>query len=292
MARASDQAAGLRRLLAVPACRVVTLLSAVEPDERDTLVINLAASLAHFGQSVVLMDGSNAQGRIAKRLGVRSQCTLMDVAADACTLASAIHSPMKGLGFIDMSRGQRIRGAEKRLEMAVEQLTSHCDVLLVTTELNAEHRLPIEALASGDLVVQVSRRRNAITSGYGAIKGLSRLTGRRSFGVLVTGTPENEARTLYANMAEVASRFLAISLDFVGSIPHDDFASRACELRRPVIEAFPLAEASTALRRIAEAIVQTVDRRVGDTQEGESTPVSRTKSENRTFHVHDHGQGR
>lgn len=274
MASGSDQAAGLRRLLAVPACRIVTLLSAVEPDERETLVISLAASLAHFGQRVVLLDASNCQGRIAKRLGATSEHTLLDVAAETGTLSRALRAPMQGLQFIELSRGRRIgSAAEKRIEALLEQIMGQCDVMLITTELDARQRLPMDGLASGEILVQVSRRRNAITSGYCAIKSLTRVTGRRSFGVLVTGTPENEAKALHANMAEAASRFLAVSLGFVGSVPPDDSARRACDMRRSIIEVFPLAEASTAMRRISEAIVQSADCNPQDPQHSTGIPL-------------------
>lgn len=241
------------------------------------------------------MDGSNAQRRIGERLGVASGHTLMDVASEACVLSDAISSssPMRGVGFIDMSRGQRISSAAgRRLERAVEQLTSQCDVLLVTAEPRQDHRLPIDALAAGDVVVQVSRRRSAITAGYGAIKGMSGLTGRRVFGVLITGTPEDEAATLYENMAGVASRFLGISLNFIGSVPPDDCTSRARALGRSVVEAFPLAKASAALRRIAEAIVHASHRNPCDASALDGLHPGVVKPQNRPPHVHSDGQGR
>jgi flagellar biosynthesis protein FlhG len=167
---------------------------------------------------------------------------------------------MQGLQFVELSRGRRIgNDAEKRVAALLEQISGQCDVLLITSELDARQRLPMNALAAGEIFVQVSRRPNAITSGYSAIKSLTRVTGRRSFGVLVTDTPENEAKALHANMAEAASRFLAVSLGFVGSIPPDDSVRRACDMKRSVIEVFPLAEAANALRRISEAIVQAAD---------------------------------
>lgn len=260
MGSGSDQAAGLRRLLAAPGCRTITLLSAVEADERDMLVINLAASLAHFGQRVVLLDASHCQGRIARRLGATTEHTLLDVATEVCELSSTLQAPRQGLQFLELSRGRRIGvDAEKRIEALLDQVMGQCDVLLTAAELDQKQRLPVGALASGEILVQVSRRPNAITAGYSAIKSLTRVTGRRSFGVLITDTPEADAKTLHANMAEAASRFLAVSLGFVGSIPPDDSVRRACDMKRSVIELFPLAEASAALRRISEAIVQASD---------------------------------
>jgi flagellar biosynthesis protein FlhG len=265
----------------------------VDLDERDALLVNLAGSLAHFGQKVILMDGSNARPRLAERLGVAAGPTMLDVASETCALSCAIHSPMPGFGLIDISRGQRISSADgKRLERTVDQLTSQCDVLLVAAEPSASHRLPIDALAAGDVVVQVSKRRSAITAGYGAIKGISGLTGRRAFGLVITGTPDEEATTLYENMARVASRFLAISLNFIGSVPPDDCIARARSIGRPVVEAFPLAKASAALRRIADEIAHAADRKLCDPSTPDGLQLSVVTPQNRPPNVHTDGQGR
>jgi flagellar biosynthesis protein FlhG len=263
----SDQAAGLRRLLAVPSCRIVTLLSVLDQDERAALVANLAASLARLGQNVVLVDGSYCHARIAERLGLKLAPTLLDVAAGTCALSDVIQLSTQRLGFIDMARGQRISsGMGKRVESLLDQLTSQFDVMLVTTEPSADHRLPVDALAAGNVVVHASKRRSTITSGYAAIKGLSGLTGRRVFGVLMTGTREDEAKALFENMARVASRHLAISLEFVGAVPPDDCLNRASAIGRAVVDAFPLAQSSAGLRRIAEAILRAPSRDQGDAE--------------------------
>jgi len=72
-----------------------------------------------------------------------------------------------------------------------------------------------------------------------------------SFGVLVTGASEEEAHLVYENMARTASRYLAIQLNSMGSVPADEHLNRAAHLGRSVIDAFPLAGASVAFRRLA-----------------------------------------
>jgi flagellar biosynthesis protein FlhG len=47
---------------------------------------------------------------------------------------------------------------------------------------------------------------------------------------------------------------MQIELEFFGSIPADDHLSRAAKLGRSVIDAFPLASASTAFKQIAQRL--------------------------------------
>ena len=253
---ACDQAYGLRRLLASPRCRVLTFLSAGDQEARDSVLINLGASLARSGKDVVLVNACRTPGAIAARLGASAGQTLLNVARNECDLGDAIHRTIQGFGYVDMSRVRRL-GAEDvgRLEHAFAILTGSCDVVLVSTELNAHHQLPIDAFAAGDLVVQLSTSRKSIAAAYGLIKAMSSISGRRPFGVLLTGASEVEADMVYRNMAQAARRYLAIKLECLGSVPADDCVARASGMGRTVVDAFPLAKASAAFRRLAEAVV-------------------------------------
>jgi flagellar biosynthesis protein FlhG len=253
---ASDQAEGLRRLLGGPRRRVVTLLSACEEEARDAVMINLGASLARAGQDVVLVDACGTPGAIVAHRGSSAGRSLLDVAWNKCSLAEAIHRAHQGFGYVAMAREKR-PGVEdlRRLEQAFGLLIDTCDVVLACTELNARNQLPIDGLARGDLIVLLSSSRKSIAAAYGLIKRLSSITGKRPFGVLVTGASEAEAGMVYKNMAQAARRYLALTLNCIGSVPADDCVARASALGRAVVDAFPLATASAAFRRLAEALV-------------------------------------
>jgi flagellar biosynthesis protein FlhG len=253
----SDQAEGLRRLFSGPRCRVLTLLSASDREERDSVLMNLGASLARSGQDVVLVDACRKPCGISAGLGRGSAQTLLDVARNKCSLADAIHQAGQGFGYADTTRAGRLSAEDaRRLEQTFVALTNGLDVVLVSTELNDKHNLPIDAFAAGDLIVQLSTRRKSIADAYGLIKHLSGTTGKRPFGVLVTGASEVEARAVYQNMAKAARKYLAVTLKCLGSVPADDCVARASGLGRPVVDAFPLAKASVAFRRLAEALAQ------------------------------------
>jgi flagellar biosynthesis protein FlhG len=57
-------------------------------------------------------------------------------------------------------------------------------------------------------------------------------------------------------MAQVASRHLQVHLEYLGHIPVDEKLKRATQLCRPVTEAFPAAQASYAMREIAQGLLR------------------------------------
>lgn len=100
--------------------------------------------------------------------------------------------------------------------------------------------------------MQVSVNPASIKAAYGLIKRVSNRMGRRSYGLLVSGATEKQARLVYSNMAQAASRYLAVPLHFVGYVPEDEHLRKAAHLGRSVIDAFPKAGASLAFSRLAE----------------------------------------
>lgn len=252
-----DQAEGLRRMLAGPKPRIVTFLSVLPDEEKSAMLVNLGASLVQAGSDVLLVDARATTSGVAARLGGSGGASLLDVARQRRAPDEVIRSMPQGFGLVTLARGMTPSETQnpdeyQRLASAFGALATQAGVVLVDGELDAQDSFPIAALAGGEIVVQVSTSQASITSAYTLIKRLNARLGRRPFGVLVTGADEAAAQRVYQNLAQTASRYLAIQLNSMGSVPADEYLNRAAHLGRPVVEAFPLAGASVAFRRLAE----------------------------------------
>ena len=51
----------------------------------------------------------------------------------------------------------------------------------------------------------------------------------------------------------MTSRFLDVTLEYVGEIPHDDCVRTAVRAQRPVLDVFPSSHAGRAFRKLAAA---------------------------------------
>lgn len=221
------------------------------------MLVNLAASLVQAGSKVLVLDACLHTQGLASRLGAESGATLQQVAAQERALDEVVQAMPQGFGLATLIRGaqravpldaQRVQ----RLSNVYELLARQADIIVVDAELGKEDLFPLPALANSDVVVQVSAKPESITTAYSIIKRLNGELGRRPCGVLVTGASDREAQVVYQNMAQAASRYLAVKLSSMGSVPADEHLTRAARLGRAVVDAFPLAGASVAFRRLAE----------------------------------------
>jgi flagellar biosynthesis protein FlhG len=257
-----DQAEGLRRMLSGPKPRIVTFLSATPSDDKGAMLVNLGASLAQSGNDVMIVDACERDYGVARRLGVDRGPGLLQVARQECALNQVIHPVPQGFSVTSMMPGAQadLMGANeaRRLAKTFDVLVKQAgSIVMVDGEFSEEGGFPVPIMASSEIVVQVSTSATSITNAYALIKRLSQHLGRRPFGILVTGATEAEAKVVYDNMSSAATRYLAVTLTSMGSVPADEYLHRAARLGRAVVDAFPLAGASVAFRRLAGRFART-----------------------------------
>ena len=252
-----DQAEGLRRMLAGSRPRIYTFLSATSGEEKGAMLVNLAATLVQAGSDVLVLDACTESRGISSQLNMATGATVQQVASQERALDEIVQPMPQGFGIATlMDSSQRSASMEaqqtQRLSNVFDLLAGQTDIIVVDAELGkGEDLFPLPALASSEIVVQVSTSPESITAAYSIIKRLNGELGRRPCGVLVTGASEKEAQVVYQNMAKAASRYLAVKLSSMGSVPADEHLTRAARLGRAVVDAFPLAGASVAFRRLA-----------------------------------------
>ena len=251
-----DQAEGLRRMLAGSRPRIFTFVSTTTGEDKSAMLANLGASLVAAGRSVLLLDASVGTRGAASYLDLPQVVTLLHVARREYDLDNAIcHAPqgfsVATLGRSSLTAAMRNRVQAARLSSALDILAGRFDVMMVDAELDAQDNFPLPAIAEGEIVVQVTDSAASIKAAYAVIKRIGAQHGRRPFSLLVTGTSEQRAQVIYANMARAASRYLAVPLHSIGHVPADECVVRAARQGRTVVDAFPRAGAAVAFRRLA-----------------------------------------
>jgi flagellar biosynthesis protein FlhG len=96
----------------------------------------------------------------------------------------------------------------------------------------------------------------SITSAYACVKRLHYAHAIQQFRVLINGAATaGDAQSVFQNLSEVASRYLAVSLAPAGAVALDARVGSAQKLQRSVVDAFPGAAAAVDFRRVAAELL-------------------------------------
>ncbi len=258
----NDQAAGLRRIMAAPKPRVVSIISAssISPSstqDQPRMMTNLAASIRSQGSEVLIMHASHTSRGASYEMDQLP--TLFDVANETATLSDAIKNTSHGLSVAKLLHENQVKipldnDAGVVLNGIFDELSRQYEIVLVDATLNNAQLLPLKTLNESEILIQLTRDPESIKNAYTLIKQICSQLGRRSFGIIVDDATEAQAKVVFKNISEVARRFMQIELEFFGAIPNDVHLSKAAKLGRSVVDAFPMAAASTALKQIAQRL--------------------------------------
>lgn len=249
-----DQAAGLRRIMAAPAPRIISIISAAATHDKSRLMTNLAASISDQGNKTLVVHASKESSE--SFYGINTLPTLMDTGHKKIPLHKAIHLSQHGFSIAKMMQKSQLdqmlnHSMSEYLTGLFNQLAHQYEILLVDASLNKAHLLPISLLNDGEIIIQLTREPESIKDAYAMIKNIYSQIGRRHFGIIVDNATEQQAKVVFNNISSVAKRYMRVELEFFGAIPKDDHLSRASQLGRSVVEAFPLATASNAFKKMA-----------------------------------------
>jgi len=246
----SDQAEGLRRMLARSGSRVIAVTGGSSGAGCTTTVVNLAAALAQQGKDVLVIDECLGEKSVSAMLGgVRGAGNFAAVMRGEMTLddAAARHA----LGFSVLAASRPNREGHTAAEFGVV-LRGSADVVLIDAQLDPQGYLSALAKQAHDVMIVTRMAAQAITDAYACVKRLHYAHAIAQFRVLVNYVQSvNDAHTAFANLAGVAGRYLTVALEDAGCIAADARMARALELSRCVVDAFPSTPAARDYRHLA-----------------------------------------
>ncbi|GAB1235306.1 hypothetical protein UT5_17010 [Ferrigenium sp. UT5] len=250
----------MRALLTRSRARVITVLGARDGLGATSLVTNLAAIFARIGKQVLVLDENLSPANVAQTLGLRARYDLLQAARGDKTWHDVLLQDDAGVALLPLARAM-----EKLPQLAVAERTRLLESLLAATAgrdvvLVDAARVGASLCAglSGDepLLLVLNPTASGITESYALLKQMAQQNGRQAFAIVVNRvTGEREALTVFDNMARVAHHHLQVRLDYLGYIPLDEKLKRATQLRRPVVDSFPAAASSLALREVAQGLL-------------------------------------
>ncbi|CAH2899980.1 MAG: Flagellar synthesis regulator FleN [uncultured Paraburkholderia sp.] len=246
----SDQAEGLRRLLARSGSRVIAVTGGSLGAGCTATVMNLAVALAQQGKDVLVIDECVGDKSVSAMLGsVRGAGNFAAVMRGEMTLDEAALRHALGFSVLAASRAHRESYSAAQFSVV---LRGSADIVLIDAQLDQQGHLSALAMQAHDVMIVTRMAAQAITDAYACMKRLHYAHAIAQFRVLVNHVQSVEdARTAFANLAGVAGRYLAVALEDAGCIAADARMARAEELSRCVVDAFPSTPAARDFRHLA-----------------------------------------
>lgn len=227
---------------------------------KTTVSVNLALAMIQAGQRTLLLDTDLGLANVDVMLGLSPKYTLADVFAGRCTLKETIIEGPKGLMVVPAASGKRhmtelLPQQHIGLVNAVSELDIPLDVMIVDTPAGISDSVLTFCQAAQEVILVVLDEPASVTDAYALCKILSRDRGVNRIQVLANQVPNvNEGRAVFEKLERVTSRFLDVTLSYLGAIPRDEWLRLSIQRQEPVVEAFPTAPAALAFKEIVRKI--------------------------------------
>ena len=232
-----DQAQGIRQMTASKPVRVMAVTSGKGGVGKSNITVNLAVAMAQSGENVIVMDADLGLANIDVLLGLSPKRNLSHVIQGECTLEEIIIDGPGGIKIIPASSGSASMSDLTPAENAgvirsFSELTQPVDTLLIDTAAGLSDSVVSYLRAAREVIVVVCDEPASITDAYAMIKVMNRDYGVQRFHVLSNqANGIQQGRELYMKLSRVSEKYLDVTLDFLGTVPYDDYLKKAVQKR-------------------------------------------------------------
>ncbi|MFW5453180.1 MinD/ParA family protein [Thioalkalivibrio sulfidiphilus] len=224
---------------------------------KTNVSVNLSVALAQGGRSVMLMDADLGLANVDVLLGLQPRANLSHVLKGDLGLDEILVDGPAGITIVPAASGvARMAGLDPAEHVGIirafSELSRPVDVLIVDTAAGLHDSVLSFCRAVQEVLVVVCDEPASITDAYALIKVLSRdhgISRMRVVANMVRGP--DEGRQLFAKLVAVCDRFLDVTLDYAGAIPHDEYLRKAVQRQKAVTEAYPSSPAARAFKELA-----------------------------------------
>lgn len=242
--------------------RVIAVTSGKGGVGKSNVVSNLAIALSAQGKKVLILDADLGLGNLDVLLGLSPPHNMNDVLNGEKNLAEIIVDGPAGIKIIPAGSGVQeftSLGQHEKLKLLdeLDMLEEQFDIMIVDTEAGISENVTYFSVAAQEIIVVVTPEPTSITDVYALIKLLATRYSEHHFKVLVNMAKDSEdALEVFRKLANVAGRYLDISLDYLGCVIKDDKVVEAVKRQKAVSELFPESEAANCFATLAKRVIE------------------------------------
>jgi flagellar biosynthesis protein FlhG len=255
-----NQAAGLQWLSERQPCRTIAVAGGKGGVGKTTVAVNLGMALSMGGRDVLLLDADLGMANIDVLLGLQPTRHLGHMLDGECGIEDLVLQAPHGLKVIPATSGKRRMAQLPNIEHAAvirafDDYPVPPEFLIVDTAAGISDSVSMFAAAADDVVVVVCDEPASLTDAYALIKVLSKEFGVGRFRIVANMVRNvQEGKQLFEKLSRVAGRFLDVSMDFMGMVPHDEYLRQAIRRQSAVVEAWPGSRSAIGFKNLARVV--------------------------------------
>jgi flagellar biosynthesis protein FlhG len=242
--------------------RVLSVTSGKGGVGKTTVVSNLAMTLASQGKRVLIIDADLGLANIDIVFGLTPAFNLNHFFSGRKSLGSVITDGPENIKVLPAGSGvQQFTSltSEEKLRFIddLNGLHEQFDIVLVDTAAGISDNVTYFNVAAQKIVVVTTSEITAMTDAYAIMKLLATRYQEKQFCLLVNSVvEEDEALEVYRKLTLVTSRYLDISIDFLGGIPFDARLPESLQQQRAFVDMYPETSTGEAYRLIVRGLLE------------------------------------
>jgi flagellar biosynthesis protein FlhG len=237
--------------------RVLAVTSGKGGVGKTNIAANLAICLAGMNERVLLLDADISLANVDVVMDIRSKYDISHVINGHKRMEDIIQPGPSGVQVICGASGldklaDLSEGEQHQLLHHLSKLQQETDTIVVDTAAGISRSVVNFCLASDHVLVVTTPEATAVTDAYGMIKVLARKHYEGPISIVVNMARDSaEGKRTYQRIADVARKFLGRDLYFAAVLPKDERLCAAVRARKPVVLAYPNAQISASLAKLA-----------------------------------------
>jgi flagellar biosynthesis protein FlhG len=243
------------------AARVISVTSGKGGVGKTAVVSNMATALARLGKKVLIIDADLGLANIDVVFGLAPQYNLNHFFAGQKSLPEIMVEGPAGIHILPAGSGmQNVTrlSSEQKMNFLNDLDTLHgeFEIVIIDTEAGISENVTYFNVAAQDILVVTTPEPTAITDAYALMKLLSLQYHEKRFNLIVNSVRDaDEALDVYRKLTMVSNRYLDISIDYLGCVPHDKRMRESVRRQRVMIDLYPKTKAANAFEDLARNLV-------------------------------------